>query len=345
MNLSICIITKNEEKNIGRCLESFSNLGIELVVVDTGSTDSTKEIVQKYTDNLYSFAWIDDFSAAKNYALEKAGNDMVMFIDSDEYLREIDINALADSIKTSPNKVQRILCCNHYSHNGVRQESHEWISRIFNKKLYHYEGRIHEQIVANNGEKYQAIRSSVVIDHTGYDLDEEQKRKKALRNITLLEKEYEVLCSKHRESTEEACYVLYQLGKSYYTINDYPKAIEYFELATLIDIDPKLEYVSDMIETYGYALIENNQADKAMCLEGVYEEFSRNADFQFLMGLIYMKNALFNEAIEEFKKATTHKEAKCLGVNSYLAYHNIAVIYECTGNKEEAEKYYALAKH
>ena len=89
--LSVCIITKNEEHNLARCLKSFQNTGFELVVVDTGSTDQTKKIAAEYTENIYDFPWCDDFSAAKNFAVSKATNPYVMVIDSDEYLQKIDL--------------------------------------------------------------------------------------------------------------------------------------------------------------------------------------------------------------------------------------------------------------
>ena len=80
MKLSICIITKNEEENIERCLQSFQKYDFELVVVDTGSTDQTKNIAYKYTSHVYDFEWCDDFAAAKNYAVSKASEEYVMVI-------------------------------------------------------------------------------------------------------------------------------------------------------------------------------------------------------------------------------------------------------------------------
>ena len=88
--ISICIITKNEEK----CLRSFQKYDFELIVVDTGSTDQTKTVAYKYTPYVYDFEWCDDFAAAKNYAISKATQEYVMVIDSDEYLEDIDIQEM-----------------------------------------------------------------------------------------------------------------------------------------------------------------------------------------------------------------------------------------------------------
>ncbi len=70
--ISLCMIVRNEEKVLARCLESVRGCVDEIVIVDTGSSDATKEIAARYTDRIYDFEWIDDFSAARNYAFEQA---------------------------------------------------------------------------------------------------------------------------------------------------------------------------------------------------------------------------------------------------------------------------------
>lgn len=93
MNLSICIITKNEEQNIDRCLKALAPYGLETIVVDTGSTDRSKQIAARYTDRLYDFPWCDDFSAAKNFAIEKASHSYVLVLDSDEFVEAGSVRA------------------------------------------------------------------------------------------------------------------------------------------------------------------------------------------------------------------------------------------------------------
>ncbi len=103
--LSVCIITKNEEKNIGRCLEALSGYGFELVVADTGSADKTREIAGEFTDKVYDFAWQDDFAAAKNFAVSKAAHDLVLVVDSDEFLdplSESDLQRLGALASANP---------------------------------------------------------------------------------------------------------------------------------------------------------------------------------------------------------------------------------------------------
>ncbi|MDE7232425.1 MAG: glycosyltransferase family 2 protein, partial [Lachnospiraceae bacterium] len=96
--VSVCIIGKNEEKNIENCLAPLADCPFEIVYVDTGSTDRTKEIAANYTDKIYDFTWIDDFSAARNFALKKASNEYVLFLDCDEYLTQIDVKAVCQAL-------------------------------------------------------------------------------------------------------------------------------------------------------------------------------------------------------------------------------------------------------
>ncbi len=88
ITISLCMIVKNEERVLGRCLDSVADLVDEVIVVDTGSTDRTKEIAASYTDRIYDFAWVDDFSAARNFAFSKATKEYIYSADADEVLSE-----------------------------------------------------------------------------------------------------------------------------------------------------------------------------------------------------------------------------------------------------------------
>ena len=338
MNLSVCIITKDECAKLERCLKSLQGYGFEIVVVDTGSADDTVRMAQNYTQRVYEFPWCDDFAAAKNYAAQKATNAQILSMDSDERLMpltEQQLEQLQQQIARHPGQIGRIYCINEIERDGEERENYEWISRLYSKNEYCYKGRIHEQLTAVEHATGETFSSVLAIRHDGYKGSAEQKKQKAMRNIHLLERELE---------TEENPYLLYQLGKAYYMAGDPLRAAEYFDRGLSYDLDPKLEYVIDMVETYGYALINSGQEQKALGLTSVYEEFGVYADFQFLMGLIYMKNAMFPEAVEEFEKASRQKQCRMQGVNSYLAYHNIGVILECLGMEEDARDYYEKEK-
>lgn len=384
MDLSVCIIAKNEEKNIGACLESLAPLGCEIVVVDTGSMDRTREVAARYTDRIFDFAWRDDFAAAKNFALQKATYPYVLFMDCDETLEpmtQTDIDVMLEQARRHPCGVGRVRIMNVFHQDGLLQETTEWLTRIFDRRKFHYEGAIHEQVVAIDGRPCETYRTNVNIRHTGYDLTDDERSAKAARNIALLERELERL---RGESTDAACqnpvstdgqqgensvgqtaqdggrdgspasqteqavidelpYVIYQLGKAYYMAGDYDKASGYFAEGLSFDLDPRLEYVIDMVETYGYALINSGRAEEALGLtdEDIYREFGKSADFLFMIGLAYMRCGMFDEAVREFGKATRLDSCRMKGVNSYMANYNIGVVQECRGNLAAAREAYA----
>lgn len=86
ISISLCMIVKNEEKILARCLDSIKDLMDEIIIVDTGSTDNTKEVAARYTDKIYDFKWTDDFSAARNFSFSKATQEYIYTADADEVL-------------------------------------------------------------------------------------------------------------------------------------------------------------------------------------------------------------------------------------------------------------------
>lgn len=330
--ISICIITKNEERNLNTCLERLKSTGYEIVVIDTGSVDASKKTALKYTDKVYDFQWCDDFSAARNHAISKASNDYILMVDSDEFLADFHKEELEKLILSNPEKVGRIVRNNTYVRDETGFSSQERINRLFPKKLYYYTGKVHEQICSRTGKHYDTYPAPVYLDHSGYDGDLRQRKEKSERNIKLLKKML--------QESENDPYVLYQLGKSYYYGVDYHEAVSYFEKALEYDLDPRLEYVCDMLEMYGYTLLNVNRKEYALSLESVYKELSYSADFVFMMGHVYMQNELYDKAVAEFLKAVKYKNCKVKGVNSYLAYYNAGVIRECLGDYPGAAKYY-----
>lgn len=340
MEISVCIITKNECGNLRKCLDALSSYGFELVVVDTGSSDGTVRMVQNYTDALYQFEWCNDFAKAKNYAVSKASNDMVLVLDSDEYVTDLDVTELEKQIREHPKQVGRILRRNLiYQGNEIRKNT-EYINRLFDRRHYHYEGCIHEQLVASGeiseaSETIMTYQTGICADHSGYLLSKEEKKQKAARNIALLR---QMLAEQGDDP-----YLLYQVGKSCYMAEQYEEACSYLGKVLSFDLDEKLEYVIDAVETYGYALVNSGQAQAALGFEGLTDAFGSRSDFWFLMGVIYMNNELFQEAVNAYEQAVKLGNARMEGADSFLAYYNAGVIRECLGQLEAAEKFYRKA--
>lgn len=335
--VSVCLIGRNEEKYLDDCLRCLVPLNCEIIFVDTGSTDSTIFIAKRYTSNIYHFEWQNDFSAARNYSTSKASNDWILIIDCDEFLENPEdmyqaFPAFLESVSTHKEEVGIITQVNKCRQNSVDFLSKSTIARFFSKSHCHFEGAIHEQILSLSGKATPRYITPFQVFHMGY-YGEVTSAQKARRNLPLLHNEL--------ENKGASPYIYYQLGKSYYTLSDYKNALKYFDLGLAMDVDPDLTYVQEMVVHYGYSLLELGLIQDALCLEGIYDAFCSYADFVFLMGLIYMKNGLFNDAIQQFQKATDCSSFTVDGANSFLPLYNIGVIYECSNQKEKAIEYYS----
>ena len=333
--VSVCIITKNEEQYIGTCLEKLSRYDWEIIVTDTGSTDRTVEIAKRYTPNVFHFPWINDFSAARNYCISKASRCWILNVDCDEYLTcsetPQEMKRRLSPCFQLPQQAGMIEIINPHASSINDTVSVEHIARFFHKDYYTYQGTVHEQPAPIAGGPVSYFSLPLSFYHAGYS-DEAVLKKKAARNIQLLE---QAILNNDKDP-----YLYYQLGQSHFVTGDARKACDAFEQGLSFEVDPNLQYVRTMVESYGYSLLQLKKYEQALQFEGIYETFCSHADFVFLMGLIYMNNAMFDEAIAQFLHATDIPDHSVDGVNSYLAYYNAGVIYECAGMAEEALGFY-----
>ncbi len=335
--ISICVIAKNEEKHMERFLSSiknhFKNYPYELIIVDTGSTDHTVEICEKYVTKVYHFKWINDFSAARNYSLQCASCNWILVLDCDEYISSLDTSCFSQMISMHPNAVGLITRKNHcHSNNQADKIYTDETNRFFNKNHYHYEDIIHEQLCANNGLPYEMLSLPICVDHFGYASSSDELQKKAERNNNLL--------FKMLENDPSDPYIYFQIGQSFNLIDDAEKAAYYYKKGLELSPDPHLEYVQLMVNAYGYALLDLGRTEEALSLENLYDQFSDTAEFVCLMGLIYLRNNLPIKAMKEFLKATTFKSCSVEGANTYTPLYNMGYINELLGNTKAAIQLY-----
>lgn len=334
--ISICVIMKNEEKNMENFLSSikkhFEGYPYELVLVDTGSTDATLSIAEKYTDKIFHFKWIGDFSAARNFSLSCASNDWVLILDCDEYVEALDPRGFQAIIAYHPASVGMLSRKNHYEMNGTDSVYTDDVERFFDRRLFHYEAIIHEQVRAIDGSDFERVALPLTVDHCGYNGSMEDLRKKAERNNELL--------FKMLEENPDDPYLYFQIGQSYNMLRDDEKACYYYGKGLEYDVDPRAEYVQMMVIGYGYALLHLERYDEALQFQNIYEEFATTADFVCLMGLIYLRKGMVVQAMAEFLKATTFETANTEGANSFIPTFNMGCINEVLGDIDIAVTLY-----
>ncbi len=332
--ISVCIIAKNEEKNIDRCFSSITPYGFEIVLVDTGSTDRTKELAAKYTDCIYDFTWINDFSAARNFSLDKASNNWILMMDCDEWIESLDLEEMEYFRKHLSDTVGSVARRNITGTPDKPDMYTDYTERLFSRKKYHYTGIIHEQLTPKFGNQFESYILNTSIGHSGYCMTDEERQSKSKRNVDLLLKQL--------EQEPDNPYVYYQLGKGYQMIADHERACYYFGKGLEFDLEPELAYVQSMVVEYGYELLLTDQKEEALSFRNIYDAFSSSADFVYVMGLIYLENELYEEALDEFQKAVTFDFCNLDGVNSYRSYYQIGHILNLAGETEAAANYFRL---
>ena len=173
-----------------------------------------------------------------------------------------------------------------------------------------------------------------------------------LRSIELLQMELEHFVNMHadedlQEASEdvqnELGYLLYTLGKSFYIIEDYATAAQYFEMGLAFNLDVRDEFVIEMVKGYGLSLLNSDQGREGIVLEAVYDDFSAYADFCMIMGLIYFEQKQYEQAVIEFAKATNEKPDAIEGSNSYLSCYYAGQCREKQHRMDEAKEFYRKA--
>jgi glycosyltransferase involved in cell wall biosynthesis len=185
--ISLCMIVRNEEKFLSRCLDSAIDHVDEIIIVDTGSKDQTREIARKYTDMVFDLLWREDFSEARNYGLDLASGDYILFLDGDDVL--INGAAIRDMVRDNPDKA---ISCRLQNVRDGEQRDYLYQVRLFpNRPDIRFERRVHEGV----GDSLNRTGLGVVpaanfhIEHLGYR--PENILSKAQRNSRLLAKDYD----------------------------------------------------------------------------------------------------------------------------------------------------------
>lgn len=318
MGLSVCLIIKNEEKNIESCIKSifkFQAYGfrnnLQIVVVDTGSNDNTLNLlnelqkqfntsVDKYIE-VYNFEWNNNFSDARNFSISKAKYSHILILDADEEI--VTYNEIFNLIHVNAENNKTAAWLVDVESFAERENSTEYFNSLqfrFFKNLpeIKFSGSIHEQItesLQNNNFKFGG--SEIKILHKGYNLTKEEMHKKHLRNLDLLKS---ALINNPADS-----YLLFQLGKTQLALDNIIEA----EKSLLKSLELENSYLSRQ-QTLNYLItteLKLNKLDEAINFAKMSLEVMPFQVFaNFLLGDLYLSLSNFNDAIKYLNAALTN---------------------------------------
>ena len=342
VRLSQCMIVKDEEKNIEKALTWAKGYAFEQIVVDTGSTDRTVEIAESMGAKVFHFTWINDFSAAKNYAIEQATGNWIAFLDADEYFTKEDVKKLMTilkNIEADPklSKMRSALRCPivNLDDKGkpflILQQD-----RVFrNLPEIRYKGEIHEALFTNDTH-FRTSDFNVI--HTGYTSSAYSETGKHLRNIDMLRD----ALSRDPENVSLKCYLADSLRIRGET-QDIAEATSLYSDALLSGQEMLKEQKQG---AYNYLIVQHYDDPEMktgvfdMCRKA-YDEYPDNPDFCYYYGRKLYENKDFKEAwnvlvaCENLLKGDTLVRAGFIIGNSLRLFHLMVLTAEALGNIQE----------
>nr|WP_281275628.1 glycosyltransferase family 2 protein [Bacillus yapensis] len=331
------MIVKNEENNLATCLSSVNKFVDEIIVVDTGSIDNTKEIAVRHGAIVYDYEWSNDFAAARNFALTKSTSRWNLILDADEQILRWDKEKV-DSLLLKEQSIGKVCIKNKFVQNNEERYSQTYISRLLPKGMV-YQGKIHEQVVSD----LPRLEFPIEILHTGYSETDKSKR-----NIAILNEEL--------RSDSNNGYIHYQLARQYKKMDLLEEAEASFREAYL-QVNSLEGYFTDLVVNYIYTLIELKKFYSVFEIVDQMNVPLRNSpDFNFVTGLFYMhfvlsdteENIDFIPLIERaylicIALGEQQQREIVIGTGSFLAAYNLGVYYEMFNQKDKAKNYYKLS--
>ena len=331
ITVSLCMIVKNEERILARCLDSLAGLMDEIVIVDTGSTDATKEIAARYTEQIYDFAWTGDFSEARNFAFSKAQMEYIYSADADEVLDEENRAAFLQLKETLLPEIEivQMYYANQLSHGTIYNYDKELRPKLFKRnRTFRWQGAIHEQI----GITPVIYDSEIQIQH----LPEENHKDRDLRAFARLAEAGEPIDKRlHNIYAKE----LFISGEA----QDFLDARAFFKASCQDEKRGEDELMEAACVAARAARLAGDVADffkyamKAVASEGCSEICCE-------LGAFYMEQQDYDEAVIWLYNAAYETESVLnIHCGGDLPLRGLAKCYQELGNEEQAAEYIRLA--
>jgi tetratricopeptide (TPR) repeat protein len=255
INLSVCMIIRDESERLPRVIESVRPIADEVIVVDTGSTDDSIAVAEGLGAAVIRHVWQDDFAEARNTSIEAAHGDWILCIDADEFVPAESLDKIREAMSADGDAY--FVRIESAARSSAGKCFVNFFPRLFRKMDgVRFEGRVHEQIFPSlERAKARVLVSEIVLGHTGYDLSAKQLAEKARRNADLLLRE--------SDNRPDDPLVLYHLGEAYSMMDDYGGAIEFYEKALGVGRLPK-EILCALYQNLGSALVKQRRYEEAI---------------------------------------------------------------------------------
>ncbi len=341
--LSLCLIVRDEADTLEQCLKSAAPVVDEVVVIDTGSTDNTAEIAQRFGARIENVAWQQDFSKARNAGLDLASRDWILVLDADEEL---------ELPEEGPSRFRDLLAsasCEAYTFqitsllDDGQQMKHEAVRLWRNRSAHRFEGAVHEQILPSilRADPQARVESSGLrILHHGYAQRVRDQGVKARRNLVLLN-------AAAQESPDDL-FARYNLGVSHLQLSQHQEAC-----AVLAEVHNAMKgtepWTPSLIRNYALALEGKGDFDQALAvLEEGIDLWSDYTELYYLQGFLFLRKHLYGQALAAWRHCTLQGEPPSRymsteGVGSYLAYEQIGLLHMRLKEYPEAITAFAAA--
>ena len=328
--ISLCMIVKNEEKHIARCLDSVAELVDEIIIVDTGSTDRTVEIVSNYTSKIYTYPWEDDFSKARNYSFSKASMDYCMWMDADDILEGTERDKFLQLKQSLALDIDIAMMKYNTSFDEAGKPSFSYFRErwIRNCAEYRWIGAVHEVIPP----KGRIIYSDVAICHKKMGAGDPD------RNLKIYQKM--IADGKPLEPRQQ-----YYYGRELYYHEQYKEAVSVLEEFLLSPegwIENKIEACSICANCY-YKLGQEESALLSL-LRSMSFDLPR-AELCCEIGKYFLERGNYHNAIYWYETALNTPKNEYSGgfmlpdCYDYVPLLQLCVCYDKLGDPQKAKEY------
>ncbi|MCA1320519.1 glycosyltransferase [Bacillus tianshenii] len=343
-SISLCMIVKNESKLLRRCLESVVGLIDEIIIVDTGSTDDTKEISREFTENVYEYKWNENFSNARNYAASKATSDWILVLDADEYIYRNHLIEVKQFINESKElfDIFAVNIINFVGENGENVIQHKHVRFYKNNREIEFFRSVHEQLRYKDVTKEVKIGTLPILTifHSGYLGEVVKEKNKNVRNQILIEQELKRVNNG---------FDMYNLGNELRSLGKNQEALDIYIKAYQTKGKVSEEWVARCTISIIECLISLSRYEEALeVVKDAKNLYINSPDFLYLEGLIHFYEKNYNEAKMIFHYILSNHNLmnniiKSLDYKDFIPNLKLGEIYEIEKDYSNAIKFYINA--